>query len=200
MKLPVPAPQLADLVGSGQISLERLLDLGIGPEIAGVYEHWDHLRHLTPPEGLTPEAWWAAIKLSRIGLGRGPPLHDKHGETLAVSSNGNMQRKLHYLDREAAGAIPSSGMVDDDSTRKRYLMRSLIEEAMTSSQLECASTTRQIAKEMLGTGRKPRDRSEQMIFNPYPMMPSLRRLQDRPLSVATKLGRASRRERVGPYG
>jgi len=183
MKLPVPAPQLADLVGSGQPSLERLLDLGIGPEVAGVYEHWDHLRHLTPPEGLTPEAWWAAIKLSRIGLERDLPLHDKHGEPFAVSITGNMQRKLHYLDREAAGAIQSGGMVDDDSTRKRYLMRSLIEEAMTSSQLEGASTTRQVAKEMLGSGRKPRDRSEQMIFNNYAMMQSLRHLQDRPLSV-----------------
>src|SRR3546814_14488637 len=36
---------------------------------------------------------------------------------------------------------------------------------------------------MLGTGRKPRDRSEQMIFNTYAMMQSLRHLQDRPLSV-----------------
>src|SRR3546814_16753327 len=62
-------------------------------------------------------------------------------------------------------------------------MRSLIEEAMASSQLEGASTTRQIAKEMLGTGRQPRDRSEQMIFNNYAMMQSLRHLQDRPLSV-----------------
>src|SRR3546814_1791045 len=54
---------------------------------------------------------------------------------------------------------------------------------MASSQLEGASTTRQIAKEMLGTGRQPRDRSEQMIFNNYAMMQSLRHLQDRPLSV-----------------
>src|SRR3546814_16800274 len=54
---------------------------------------------------------------------------------------------------------------------------------MASSQLEGASTTRQIAKEMLGTGRQPRDRSEQMIFNNYAIMQSLRHLQDRPLSV-----------------
>ncbi|MGY0620239.1 Fic family protein [Lysobacter sp. A378] len=94
-----------------------------------------------------------------------------------------MQRKLHFLDREAAGAIQSAGMIDDESARKQYLMRSLIEEAMTSSQLEGASTTRRIAKEMLSTGRTPRDRSEQMIFNNYAMMQSLRRLRDRPLSV-----------------
>src|SRR3546814_5023794 len=161
MNLPVPAPQLADLAGPGQLSLERLLDLGIGPEVAGVYEHWDHLRHLTLPEGLTPEAWWAAIKLSRIGLERDLTLHDKHGHPFAVSITGNMQRKLHYLDRDAAGAIQSSGMVDGDSTRKRYLMRSLIEEAMTSTQLADASTTRPTAKDMLGTGRNPPDLTEE---------------------------------------
>src|SRR3546814_20504321 len=102
MKLPVPAPQLADLVGSGQISLERLLDLGIGPEIAGVYEHWDHLRHLTPPEGLTPEAWWAAIKLSRIGLERDLTLHDKHGEPFAVSLTGKISRNSVLLGKRVA--------------------------------------------------------------------------------------------------
>src|SRR3546814_8789580 len=91
MKLPVPAPQLADLAGPGQLSLERLLDLGIGPEVAGVYEHWDHLRHLTPPEGLTPEAWWAAIKLSRIGLERDLPLHDKHGHPRSEEQTSELQ-------------------------------------------------------------------------------------------------------------
>lgn len=187
MKLPMPAPQLADLVGPGQLELERLLGLGIGPEVEGVYEHWDHLRHLTPPDGLRPQAWWAAIKLSRIGLERELPLRDKAGRPFTVSITGNMQRKLHFLDREAAGAIQSSGMVDEDSARKRYLMRSLIEEAMTSSQLEGASTTRRVAKELLSSGRSPRDRSEQMIFNNYAMMQSLRGLHDRPLSVDTIL-------------
>src|SRR3546814_14965565 len=105
-----------------------------------------------------------------------------------MSITGKMQRKVHYPGREAAGAIQSSGMVDDDSTRTRYLMRSLIEEAMTSSQLEAASTTRQIAKDMRGTGRTPRDRSAQMIFNTYAMMQSM------------QLGRASCREGVWTYG
>jgi Fic family protein len=52
-------------------------------------------------------------------------------------------------------------------TRKSYLINALIEEATSSSQLEGASTTRRIAKEMLRQGRKPKDRSEQMIFNNY---------------------------------
>src|SRR3546814_9500056 len=74
-------------------------------------------------------------------------------------------------------------MVDYHSARERYLMRSLFEDDISSSQLEGASTTCQIAKEMLSTWRQPRDRSEKMIFNNYAMMQSLRHLQDRPLSV-----------------
>ncbi len=183
MKLPVQAPQLHDLIGKDRPSLGDLLRLGIGPDVDGVYEHWDHLRHLPPPEGLSSHDWWAAIKLARRGLAQSLPLRDKEGRAFTVSMTGDMQRKLHFLDREAAGTILSSGPVDDGSTRRFYLMRSLIEEAMTSSQLEGASTTRQVAKEMLGTGRPPRDRSERMIFNNYAMMQSLRKLQERPLSV-----------------
>lgn len=182
MKLPVKAPQLSDFFKKTDLDLGKLLAMDIGPEVDGVYDHWDHLRHLTPPAGLDAETWWAGIKLARSGLERSVPLKDKTGQEFTVSLTSAMQRRLHFLDREAAGAIQASGMVDDDTTRKRYLMRSLIEEAMTSSQLEGASTTRQIAKEMLSTGREPRDRSEQMIHNNYAMMQSLRRLQDRPLS------------------
>lgn len=183
MKLPVKAPQLSDFLERNGVGVMDLLGRGIGPEVAGVYDHWDHVRHLTPPEGLDPERWWAAIKLARAGLERSIPLTDKQGQPFTLSLTGNMQRQLHFLDREAAGSIQASGLVDEGTTRKRYLMRSLIEEAMTSSQLEGASTTRQIAKEMLGTGRAPRDRSEQMIHNNYVMMQSLRRRQERSLSV-----------------
>lgn len=183
MKLPVKAPQLSDFLGQDSARMAALLRRGIGPEVNGVYEHWDHVRHLTPPAGLDAESWWAGIKLARAGLERPIPLSDKQGQAFTVSLTGNMQRQLHFLDREAAGAIQASGLVDEDTTRKRYLMRSLIEEAMTSSQLEGASTTRQIAKEMLSTGRTPRDRSEQMIHNNYAMMQSLRRRQERALSI-----------------
>jgi Fic family protein len=58
----------------------------------------------------------------------------------------------------------------------------LIEEAITSSQLEGAATTRQDAKEMLRTGREPRDHSERMILNNYFAMSRIRELVDRPLT------------------
>ena len=49
-------------------------------------------------------------------------------------------------------------------------MRSLVEESITSSQLEGASTTREVAKQMIMEKRRPRDRSERMIMNNYQTM------------------------------
>jgi len=45
-----------------------------------------------------------------------------------------------------------------------------MEEAIASSQLEGAATTRQVAKEMLRSGRKPANVHEQMIVNNYETM------------------------------
>lgn len=183
MKLPVPAPQLQALLGSGKVRFDRIIGKGIGPEVDGIYEHWDHLRHLSPPGGLTLDSWWAGIKFARAALARPLPLLDKHGQPFKVSVTSTILRKLHFLDREAAGLILGADQDDDASIRRRHLVRSLIEEAMTSSQLEGASTTRRVAKEMLSTGRAPRDRSEQMIFNNYAAMQSIGGLRDRLLTV-----------------
>jgi len=57
-----------------------------------------------------------------------------------------------------------------------------MEEAITSSQLEGAVTTREVAKEMIRTGRKPRDTSEQMILNNYATMQRIRALKGSALS------------------
>ena len=67
-------------------------------------------------------------------------------------------------------------------TRDQYIVRSLIQEAITSSQIEGAATTRRVAKEMLRSGRPPRDKSEQMIFNNFHTMQQIRKWKDQPLS------------------
>jgi len=74
--------------------------------------------------------------------------------------------------------------VTSPETRDRYIVNSLIEEAITSSQLEGAVTTRAIAKEMIRTSRAPVDRSEQMILNNYRTMRFIRTLKDKSLTPA----------------
>ena len=70
----------------------------------------------------------------------------------------------------------------DPQERNKYIVRSLIEEAITSSQIEGASTTRLVAKNLIHTGRKPKDRSEKMILNNYRAMESIRKLRNKRLT------------------
>lgn len=181
MKVPMSPPSVVSLLNRHAGNLEAILSADIGPEVDGVYDHWDHLRHLTPPAGLTTESWWLGIKLARQPIQRELPLRDRK-QPLSIAVTDSMLRRLHFIDRQAAGAIQGLDRVDNPQNRGRYLIRSLVEEAMTSSQLEGASTTRQVAKAMLSSGRQPRDRSEQMIFNNYQAMRELARWRERPLT------------------
>ncbi len=181
MKLPVPAPTLNELVTTAPSdTFMKVIGGRIGPDVNGVYEHWDKLRHRTPPEGLTARDWWFGIKLKRNALARPIPLLDKEQKPFTVSLTDAMQRLLHHVDRDAAGAIRG---IDGVANQDRFLMRSLIEEAMTSSQLEGAATTRAVAKEMLSTGRQPRDQSERMIYNAYAAMNLIRERGPRKITV-----------------
>lgn len=57
-----------------------------------------------------------------------------------------------------------------------------MEEAIASSQLEGAATTRVVAKEMLNSGRQPKDHAERMIFNNYITITKIRDFLEEPLS------------------
>ena len=74
--------------------------------------------------------------------------------------------------------------VTNPQTRDQYVLRSLFQEAVTSSQLEGAATTRAVAKEMIRSGRLPRTRGERMILNNYRTMQSISDWKQRPLSPA----------------
>lgn len=75
----------------------------------------------------------------------------------------------------------------DSQARDRYLVNSLTEEAIRSSQLEGATTSRLVAKELLRSGREPRDRSERMIYNNYLALQYMRTEMEGPLSPASVL-------------
>lgn len=138
--------------------------------------HWSKLKYLNPPEGFTSEEWWVATKLARVSVRHHLPLYDKTGRPFSFSDSGYLYRMLHEVDRDASGRIELPADVVTTDSRNRYLVNSLVEEAITSSQLEGAATTRRVAKEMLRSGRPPRDRDEQMIVNNYRAMEFVREL------------------------
>lgn len=136
----------------------------------GEYIHWDKLRHLTTPAQLSHKQWWFVIKLARKAIYKQLPFQDKNGNSFVLATTDSVLHKLHAIDRNTGNTIQSPASVLNTHMRDTYLVQSLIEEAITSSQLEGASTTRKVAKEMLRTKRKPRDLSEKMIYNNYQAM------------------------------
>ena len=183
MKVPLSPPPLAGLfLKLASKDLPRVLGLRLGPLVGGRYFHWDELRHRTPPKGLSHEAWWAGIKIARQGLLRPLPFVDKHKRPVLFGMPDPVLRALHEIDRRVGGAVAIDKPIVSGEDRDRYLVSSLIEEAITSSQLEGAATTREEAKAMLRSGRKPRDRSELMILNNFRVMEHIRELRDEPMS------------------
>jgi Fic family protein len=141
---------------------------GLASQDGSRYLHWDKLRHLEPPAGISRDEWWLLIKTARASNLRALPLNDAAGKPFAYWSPDVVQRHLHYIDQRCSGEIAMPAVVTtDEQARQHYLVNSLMEEAIRSSQLEGATTSRRVAKEMLRSGREPADRSERMILNNY---------------------------------
>lgn len=160
----------------------RVLAADLGPSAGGKYLHWDKLSYYTPPNGLSPEEWWFALKIRRRALFKHLPLLDKKGKSFKYLEVDPIPESLHKIDQGAGGFIQMPEQITNPDTKDQYYVSSLIEEAITSSQLEGAATTREIAKEMIKTGRPPRDRSEQMILNNFKTMQRIGKLKNERLS------------------
>lgn len=89
--------------------------------------------------------------------------------------------KLHFLDKSAAGSI-SSGLDSISRDRDQFIINSLMEEAIASSQIEGATVTRKIAKRMLREKRKPVNKDERMILNNYIMMKEIIKIKNQDLT------------------
>lgn len=184
MRLPDSAPTLHELIGDPDLAqnLPQVLATVTSPLVGGRYMHWDSLRRRTPPSGLTHRQWWLGLAMARRPTLRPIPLVATDGRPFNYSLPDPVLELLHWIDQHAAGELIVSETIQEPGDRRRYLVNSLIEEAITSSQLEGASATRPVAKEMLRTGRPPRDRSERMILNNYRAMNALRDLSSQPLT------------------
>lgn len=189
MKLPLRPRPLPELLVEHRERLEALYGRGFGPTANGRYLHWDELRHRVVPAGLrSHEEWWLRLKLSRGGLQRELPMRDAGGRPFVYLLPDPALQALHRIDSQSRGWVGAAaeGIANSD-TRNQFIVNSLIEEAITSSQLEGASTTRAAAAEMIRAGRRPRDQSEQMILNNYRAMEAIRRLREQPLTERTVL-------------
>lgn len=141
------------------------------------YLHWNDLRRRPAPEGFTHAEWWLGLRLGRGAQQREIALTDKVGQPFKFGQPDSLAEILHQVDRGLGAALGLPEAVASPGARDRYVINSLIQESITSSQLEGAATTREVAREMLRTGRVPRDTSERMILNNYRTMQRIRDLK-----------------------
>jgi Fic family protein len=132
------------------------------------YAYWSKVKYQKLPTSVTHEELWACVKLSRM-LKEFSVQNDFEVckmMNMSASMTNEMQRLCHTLDMNFGGSWGDHNLIPEGS-QEQYLISSLMEEAITSSQMEGAATTRKVAKEMLRKERSPRNRSDQMILNNY---------------------------------
>lgn len=86
-----------------------------------------------------------------------------------------IHKSLHLFDRYLSGTIQIQNRAL--KLNKKYIVSSLIEEAISSSILEGAVTTRREAKVMIEQKKKPRSHGEQMVLNNYETLQMITRKQ-----------------------
>lgn len=125
------------------------------------YAYWTDVKY--KHDGFnSAEELWALVKASRqvCSVMRLP----QFGLHALITSE--MNKMCRDLDLYYGGTWVSDIRMSQRS-QSLHLVSSVMEEAIWSSQMEGASTTRRVAMEMLASKKKPKDRSETMIANNF---------------------------------
>jgi len=131
-------------------------------KISSEYLYWDKVKYMAP-KGTDKQVLWQAVKIQRLLNAQ----DIKFGNyTFHFTVTKNMLALLHNFDMNLGGSLGTKSIIPA-TDKNYYLISSIMEEAIASSQMEGASTTRRIAKDMLRKKLKPINKSQQMIVNNY---------------------------------
>jgi Fic family protein len=145
------------------------------------YLHWDEFRHrAADKDGLTKEEQWAAIRMGRAMRSQPIPLVDLKGQAFTFFLTSKAFGLLREIDLRCGAGPSGSAMVREETSGHEF--DSLVEEALTSSQLEGAMVTRSEAREMIRCQRTPATEHERMVMNNYRTMRLLAELKEQPLT------------------
>lgn len=142
------------------------IQVAFTPEIQKLnaeYPYWDKVKYMNVSSDVKPRQVWFALKLLRQ-FNRTVLQFGKYKFSFTVTDE--MFEMLHYFDLNIGGTLTGTQIIPSEN-RNAYLISSIMEEAIASSQMEGAATTRKVAKNMLRKSEKPRNKGQQMILNNY---------------------------------
>ena len=126
------------------------------------YLYWDKAKYYCPKD-VDAKVFWMAIRFLRL-------INVKmlyFGEyEFSYTITDKMQALLNQFDMNFGGMLTSSSLIPEQD-KQVFLVSSIMEEAIASSQMEGANTTRKVAKEMLRKRQQPKNKGQQMILNNY---------------------------------
>ena len=156
--------------------IKPLLSEGFLQKIQNEYLYWSQLKYKA--KDTAPEQLWQAVKLYRR-LNERTLKFGKYQFSYVLTDY--IQQALHTFDMHIGGTLTSNMGIAEVDTHK-FMVSSIIEESIASSQIEGANTTRKKAKEMIQKGSKPKSKSEQMIMNNYNTMQHIVQHKHEPLT------------------
>lgn len=181
-------PDLSKTSGLGDLFNNKNKDLifnFIEKTFEPEYLYWDKIKYKEPsPKEFKKETLWKFIKFIREAQSIKSPIKNKEKQRFKWIKLPYFEEFFHELDMNTGGELFVKKSDIDFKNKQKLISRGVMEEAIASSQLEGAATSRQAAKKMLREGRKPKNYSEQMILNNYI---SMREIEDRYKNQAMSL-------------
>lgn len=146
--------------------LERIFQKTENPE----YLHWEHLKRKSwIPSAVSAEAFWYILKIFRRNKPFPTLIKPENGHFFLWEKLPRFEKTLHEIDVSLGGKIIETVSLNEKQKRE-IITEGLIEEAISSSQIEGAHTTLEAAKKMIRENRMPADHSQRMILNNYKIM------------------------------
>lgn len=147
-------------------------------KIDSEYLYWDKVKYMAP-KGVDKQVLWQAVKIQR----RLKAQEIQFGNCVFhFTITKDMLALLHDFDMNLGGSLGTKSIIPA-TDKSYYLISSIMEEAIASSQMEGASTTRRIAKDMLRKQLKPNNKSQQMIANNYETINQISKGADKEFSL-----------------
>lgn len=142
-----------------QYNLEKYLDEEYYPR--------EKLKYMEIPSGFnSPEELYFTVCCLRRGSVT--PVKSSNWEYFTINIPPFVQKLLSDLDRKWIDT--QSGMILSQNEKNYLSQEWILEEAVSSSQIEWAQTTANIAKEIIMRNREPKNKHEIMVVNNYQAM------------------------------